>query len=48
MSAWFAPKPVAEEASVTVADDEAPTLVNTPTIWYPEVPLRMAMVWLSE
>lgn len=30
-SAWFASKPVADEESVTVADDEAPTLVNTPT-----------------
>jgi hypothetical protein len=47
-SAWFAPKPVEDEESVTVADDEAPTLVNTLTIWDPEFPLRMAMVWLSE
>jgi hypothetical protein len=30
-SAWFGSKPVADEESVTVADDEAPTLVNTPT-----------------
>jgi hypothetical protein len=48
ISAWFAWKPVADEERDTLADDEAPRLVNTPTICDPEVPLRMAMVWLSE
>lgn len=45
---WFALKPDADEDRVTVVEDEAPTLVKTPTTCLPEDPLRMAMVWLSE
>jgi hypothetical protein len=30
-SAWFASNPVADEGSAAVADEEDPTLVNTPT-----------------
>jgi hypothetical protein len=30
-SAWFASNPVADEESAAVADEEDPTLVNTPT-----------------
>lgn len=44
----FALKPDADEDRVTVVEDEAPTLVKTPTTCLPEDPLRMAMVWLSE
>lgn len=47
-SAWFASKPVADELRVAVADEEDPTLVNMPTICDPGLPLRMAIVWLSE
>ena len=47
-NAWFASKPVADDGRLALADDEAPTFVNTPTTCDPELPLRMAMVWLSE
>ncbi len=48
ISAWLASKPVADDERVMVVDDEAPTFVNTPITCNPVVPLRMAMVWLSE
>jgi hypothetical protein len=47
-SAWLASKPVADDERVIVVEDEAPTLVNTPTTCDPEFPLRIATVWLSE
>ena len=47
-NAWFASKPVADDGRLALADDEAPTFVKTPTICDPELPLRIAMVWLSE
>lgn len=45
---WFALKPDADEDRVTVVEDEAPTLVKTPTTCLPVDPLRIAIVWLSE
>lgn len=40
--------PDANADRVTAVEDDAPTLVKTPTTCLLDEPLRMAIVWLSE